>query len=87
MQCQQCDQTYPARGNLLKPDQIKQLAEQTADTPSAAHIAFDFASPAKTDATSATTESLHSDTAALDDIFERLAADARSETESINPIS
>ena len=86
VQCQQCDQTYPARGNLLKPDQIKQLAEQTADTPSATHIAFDFtANPAKADATSATTESLHSDTAALDDIFERLAADARSETKASAP--
>ena len=83
VQCQQCDQTYPARGNLLKPDQIKQLAEHTAASPSAAHIAFDFtANPAKADSDSATTASLHSDTAALDDIFERLAADARSDSQS-----
>ena len=87
VQCQQCDQTYPARGNLLKPDQIKQLAEQTAGTPSAAHIAFDFtANPAKADSDSTTTTSLHSDTAALDDIFERLAADARSDTQSASSV-
>ena len=84
VQCRQCDQTYPARGNLLKPDQVKLIVDQPSIAPSATPMPVTITphpqvmdhdallpsdTPVQADASA-------SETSVLDDIFERLAADA-----------
>ena len=77
VQCRQCDETYLARGNLLKPDQLKLIVDQPSIVPSATPTPVTITPPPQfTDHSSDTTTPTASETAALDDIFERLAAEA-----------
>ena len=77
VQCRQCDETYLARGNLLKPDQLKLIVDQPSIVPSATPTPVTITPPPQfADHSSDTTAPVASETAALDDIFERLAAEA-----------
>ena len=77
VQCRQCDETYLARGNLLKPDQLKLIVDQPSIVPSATPTPVTITPPPQfADHSSDTTTPTASETAALDDIFERLAAEA-----------
>ena len=81
VQCRQCDETYLARGNLLKPDQLKLIVDQPSIVPSATPTPVTITPPPQfTDHSSDTTTPTASETAALDDIFERLAAEANDDT-------
>ncbi len=81
VQCRQCDETYLARGNLLKPDQLKLIVDQPSIVPSATPTPVTITPPPQfTDYSSDTTTPTASETAALDDIFERLAAEANDDT-------
>ena len=81
VQCRQCDETYLARGNLLKPDQLKLIVDQPSIVPSATPTPVTITPPPQfTDHSSDTTAPVASETAALDDIFERLAAEANDDT-------
>ena len=81
VQCRQCDETYLARGNLLKPDQLKLIVDQPSIVPSATPTPVTITPPPQfTDHSSDTTAPTASETAALDDIFERLAAEANDDT-------
>ena len=81
VQCRQCDETYLARGNLLKPDQLKLIVDQPSIVPSATPTPVTITPPPQfADHSSDTTTPTASETAALDDIFERLAAEANDDT-------
>ena len=81
VQCRQCDETYLARGNLLKPDQLKLIVDQPSIVPSATPTPVTITPPPQfADHSSDTTTPAASETAALDDIFERLAAEANDDT-------
>ena len=81
VQCRQCDETYLARGNLLKPDQLKLIVDQPSIVPSATPTPVTITPPPQfIDHSSDTTTPTASETAALDDIFERLAAEANDDT-------
>ena len=81
VQCRQCDETYLARGNLLKPDQLKLIVDQPSIVPSATPTPVTITPPPQfAEHSSDTTASTASETAALDDIFERLAAEANDDT-------
>ena len=81
VQCRQCDETYLARGNLLKPDQLKLIVDQPSIVPSATPTPITITPPPQfTDHSSDTTTPTASETAAPDDIFERLAAEANDDT-------
>ena len=81
VQCRQCDETYLARGNLLKPDQLKLIVDQPSIVPSATPTPVTITPPPQfADHSSDTTAPVASETAALDDIFERLAAEANDDT-------
>ena len=81
VQCRQCDETYLARGNLLKPDQLKLIVDQPSIVPSATPTPVTITPPPQfTDHSSDTTTPTASETAAPDDIFERLAAEANDDT-------
>ena len=81
VQCRQCDETYLARGNLLKPDQLKLIVDQPSIVPSATPTPVTITPPPQlAEHSSDTTAPTASETAALDDIFERLAAEANDDT-------
>ena len=81
VQCRQCDETYLARGNLLKPDQLKLIVDQPSIVPSATPTPVTITPPPQfAEHSSDTTTPTASETAALDDIFERLAAEANDDT-------
>ena len=81
VQCRQCDETYLARGNLLKPDQLKLIVDQPSIVPSATPTPVTITPPPQfADHSSDTTTPTASETAALDDIFERLAAETNDDT-------
>lgn len=81
VQCRQCDETYLARGNLLKPDQLKLIVDQPSIVPSATPTPVTITPPPQfAEYSSDTTTPAASETAALDDIFERLAAEANDDT-------
>ena len=81
VQCRQCDETYLARGNLLKPDQLKLIVDQPSIVPSATPTPVTITPPPQfAEHSSDTAVPVASETAALDDIFERLAAEANDDT-------
>ena len=83
VQCRQCDENYLARGNLLKPDQVKLIVDQPSMVPSATPTPVTITPPPLMATSLNDTDTpAESNTAALDDIFERLATEASSDAQT-----